>query len=44
MEALRIVVAGHKDHGKSTPIGRLLYETDPLSQDVLDRIKGKGNC
>jgi len=39
MENLRIVVAGHKDHGKSTLIGRLLYEANCLSQNVVDRIR-----
>jgi bifunctional enzyme CysN/CysC len=28
---LKIVVAGHVDHGKSTMIGRLLYETGALN-------------
>ncbi|MBQ1876647.1 MAG: hypothetical protein II145_08075, partial [Selenomonas sp.] len=27
-EGLHIVVVGHVDHGKSTVIGRLLYDTD----------------
>ncbi len=29
-EKLRIVIVGHVDHGKSTLIGRLLYDTDSL--------------
>src|SRR5512133_158850 len=36
MNDLRIVVAGHVDHGKSTLIGRLLYETRSLPQMVAD--------
>ena len=32
MNDLRIVVAGHVDHGKSTIIGRLLYDTESLPQ------------
>ena len=37
MNDLRVVVAGHVDHGKSTIIGRLLYETGALPQQVADR-------
>ena len=39
MENLRVVVAGHIDHGKSTVIGRLLYETNSLPQNIIDQIK-----
>jgi len=39
MTDLRIVVAGHVDHGKSTLIGRLLYETGSLSQQTQDRLE-----
>ena len=39
MENLRIVVAGHIDHGKSTLIGRLLYETNCLPQNVKENIE-----
>jgi len=39
MENLRIVVAGHIDHGKSTLIGRLLYETNCLPKNVIEKIK-----
>jgi len=35
-DTLKFVVVGHIDHGKSTLIGRLLYDTNSLS---LDRIK-----
>ncbi len=38
-ENLRIVVAGHIDHGKSTLIGRLLYESNCLPQDVIEKTK-----
>jgi small GTP-binding protein len=37
MNDLRVAVAGHVDHGKSTIIGRLLYETGALSQQVAER-------
>ncbi len=39
MENLRIVVAGHIDHGKSTLIGRLLYDTNCLPQNVIENIE-----
>ena len=39
MENLRVVVTGHIDHGKSTLIGRLLYETYSLPQNVMEKIK-----
>ncbi len=36
---IRIVVAGHVDHGKSTVIGRLLTDTGSLPQGKLEQIK-----
>jgi bifunctional enzyme CysN/CysC len=43
MRDLRIVVAGHVDHGKSTLIGRLLYDTGSLPQQVADKFDaGRG--
>src|SRR5262245_34651312 len=36
---VRIVVAGHVDHGKSTLIGRLLSETGSLPDGKLDELK-----
>lgn len=38
-EGLHIVVVGHVDHGKSTVIGRLLYDTDSLPQGAVDKVK-----
>ena len=35
---LRIVIVGHVDHGKSTLVGRLLYDTGHLSQAKIDHI------
>lgn len=44
---LNIVVTGDVDSGKSTLIGRFLYETDSLSQGVIEEIdnicKGSGS-
>ncbi len=38
-ETLKIVVVGHVDHGKSTVIGRLLYDTNSLPEGAIDRVK-----
>lgn len=39
MDNLRYVMVGHVDHGKSTLIGRLLYDTGSLPPDKLEEIK-----
>jgi sulfate adenylyltransferase subunit 1 len=39
MEVLKIATAGSVDDGKSTLIGRLLYDTKSLTDDKLDAIK-----
>lgn len=36
---LRTVLVGHVDHGKSTLVGRLLFETDSLEEGKYDAIK-----
>jgi sulfate adenylyltransferase large subunit len=38
-ERLPIVITGHVDHGKSTLIGRLLYETGSMLKEKMDEIK-----
>ncbi|HLB79069.1 MAG TPA: GTP-binding protein, partial [Dongiaceae bacterium] len=38
-EPLRIVIAGHVDHGKSTLVGRLFHDTGSLPEGKLDAIK-----
>lgn len=38
-DVLNFVIVGHVDHGKSTLIGRLLYDTDSLPPDKIEEIK-----
>lgn len=38
-DTLNIVVVGHVDHGKSTLIGRLLYDTKSISQGSIEKVK-----
>lgn len=38
-ELLKIVVVGHVDHGKSTIIGRLLYDTKSVPETAIERVK-----
>jgi sulfate adenylyltransferase large subunit len=39
MNVLSFVIVGHVDHGKSTLIGRLLYDTDSLPPDKIEEVK-----
>lgn len=39
MSELKIVFVGHVDHGKSTIIGRLLFETHSLPQGIIDKVQ-----
>ncbi len=39
MDVLKIATAGSVDDGKSTLIGRLLYDTESLTVDKLEAIK-----
>jgi len=39
MDLLKFVIVGHVDHGKSTLIGRLLYDTKSLAPDRLEEIE-----
>ena len=38
-ESLKFVIVGHVDHGKSTLIGRLLYDTNSLPEGKIEEIK-----
>jgi bifunctional enzyme CysN/CysC len=38
-QEIKIIVVGHVDHGKSTTIGRLLYETGALANEKFSEIK-----
>ncbi len=39
MENINIVISGHVDHGKSTLIGRLFFDTGCFPQEKIDEIK-----
>ncbi len=39
MDVLSFVIVGHIDHGKSTLIGRLLYDTNSLPPDKIEEVK-----
>jgi len=36
---IKLVVIGHKDHGKSTLIGRLLYDSKAIQEKTLEEIR-----
>lgn len=38
-QALKFVIVGHVDHGKSSLIGRLLYDTGSLPADKIEEIR-----
>jgi bifunctional enzyme CysN/CysC len=38
-EQLKIVIVGHVDHGKSTLVGRLFYDTGSLPEGKFEKIK-----
>jgi len=38
---INLVIIGHKDHGKSTLIGRLLYDSKAIQEKKLEDIKAE---
>ncbi len=38
-EHLNLIFIGHVDHGKSTTVGRILYETGAISEQKLNKLK-----
>ena len=41
MSRINLVVVAHKDHGKSTLIGRLLYDSKAIHQQQIDEIRAE---
>ena len=39
MDSFKFVIVGHVDHGKSTLIGRLLFDLNVLSKEKVEEIK-----
>src|SRR6058998_2767469 len=39
LEQLKIVIVGHVDHGKSTFVGRLFYDTGSLPEGKLEQLQ-----
>ncbi len=39
MQQMKFVIVGHVDHGKSTLIGRLFFDTGSLSSDKIAELK-----
>jgi len=38
---INVAFVGHVDHGKSTTIGRLMFDSGKISQQDLDKLKAK---
>ena len=38
-EHMKIVIVGHVDHGKSTLIGRLFFDTDSLPPEKMEEVR-----
>lgn len=39
LEKLKLVIVGHVDHGKSSLIGRLLFDTNSIAPDKMEELK-----
>jgi len=39
MEHMKIVIVGHVDHGKSTLIGRLFYDTNSIQKEKIEEVR-----
>lgn len=39
MQLIKFITAGNVDDGKSTLIGRLLYDSNAISNDILESIQ-----
>lgn len=39
MQEIKVIIAGHIDHGKSTLIGRILHDTNSITTDKLREIR-----
>ena len=42
LPTMNVVILGHVDHGKSTVVGRMLYETKSLPEGKFEQVKN--NC
>ncbi len=40
---INLVVIGHVDHGKSTTVGRILFDTGVVTQQELDKLKARAS-
>ena len=40
---INLVVIGHVDHGKSTTVGRILFDTGAVTQQELDKLKARAS-
>ena len=41
---MNLVMIGHVDHGKSTTVGRMLYETGSVPEHVIEKYKREADA